>query len=51
MISLKEGANVRLLYHMVIKHFVSKTLFLGHKTSWSDPLHLMILYVFTSMSL
>ena len=26
-ISFKEGANVRLLYHMVIKHFVSKTFF------------------------
>ena len=32
-LSLKEGANVRLLYHVVIKPFVSKTLILGYKTS------------------
>ena len=32
-ISLKKGANVRLLYLMVIKPFVSKMLFLGYKTS------------------
>ena len=32
-ISLIKGANVRLLYHMVIEHFVSKALVLGYKHS------------------
>ena len=41
-ILLEEGANVRLSNRILIKTFVSRTLFMGYKSSYSDPLILMI---------